>query len=243
MTSDSTKLHISDTAIGTAIDVASWLAQLLHESTGKFSIALAGGGTPKLLYGLLARDYLNSFPWERIHWYFGDERFVPRDHPDSNFRMVREQLFDPAPIPPNNIHRFDTGAADERQCAADYHSLLEREGEPALPLFDVVLLGLGEDGHTASLFPGTPALDEIDTLAVATPLGARPEPRVSLTFKAIQSSKNVAFLVCGASKQKIVADVLSGKPYPATRVMSRGTVHWFLDTAAAELYARENNLN
>src|SRR5262249_23838998 len=138
------------------------------------------------------------FPWRRAHWFLGDERFVPHDHPDSNYRMVREALFSRVPVPAANIHAIRTEQLTPEQAALAYESTLKEfygtdTLDPGQHLFDVTLLGIGEDGHTASLFPGQPALKERRRWAVAV-VGVRSEPRVTLTYPALDGSAHVAFL-------------------------------------------------
>lgn len=205
---------------------------------GRFALSLSGGSTPKLLYELLATpEFRDRMPWERVHLFWGDERFVPHDHADSNYRMTREAMLDHLPIPPENIHAVptDTTPADG---AARYDRTLRvfygRENlDASRPLFDVTLLGLGEDGHTASLFPGTPALAERTAWAAAvTPEG---EPtRITLTYPALESCRHAAFLVAGADKRDVLAQVRAGAAdLPAARYRPMGELHWFTDQAAA----------
>jgi 6-phosphogluconolactonase len=205
---------------------------------GRFALSLSGGSTPKLLYELLATpEFRDRMPWERVHLFWGDERFVPHDHADSNYRMTREAMLDHLPIPPENIHAVptDTTPADG---AARYDRTLRvfygRENlDASRPLFDVTLLGLGEDGHTASLFPGTPALDE--SLAWVTPVTTHvAQPRVTLTYPAIASSGTVLFLAAGAGKRAILQRVWQGDhALPSARVRAVGRTLWVVDRAAA----------
>ena len=182
--------------------------------------------------------YLDRFPWARTHWFWGDERFVPEDDPLSNYRMAREALLSKAPIPAANIHPIPTEHLDPEAAAADYErSLRSSYGagqlDPARPLFDVTLLGLGTDGHTASLFPGSPALQEKDKWVTAV-IGEKPEPRISLTLPALASSRHVAFLVAGAAKWEMLARLRQrDESLPAARVHPVGTLHIFCDAAAA----------
>src|SRR6266567_2517232 len=146
--------------------VAEWLCARALARAGKFAICCSGGSTPKRLYEALAPPAIASrFPWERVHWFWGDERFVPPDHPDSNYRMVRDALFSRVTVPTSNVHAVPTANLSPEQAAAAYETTLKDfygadTIDPARPLFDVTLLGIGEDGHTASLFPGHPALTE-----------------------------------------------------------------------------------
>ncbi|ACB24303.1 6-phosphogluconolactonase [Methylobacterium sp. PvP062] len=206
----------------------------------RIALCLSGGSTPKVLYGLLAGpDYAARVPWERIHWFFGDDRAVPWDDPRSNVRMVREAFGRGSRIPPTHLHFIPSDAGPEAGARAYERTLLDFYGadslDPARPLFDLVLLGLGEDGHTASLFPGKPAVDETRRLVVAVPeAGLEPfVPRISLTLPALASSRHVLFLVTGAGKRTPLARLAAGEALPAGRVTSTGAVAWLLDEAAA----------
>ncbi len=219
--------------------VADWLTGLAAAATGRFSIAMSGGSTPKRLFEVLAEPARAArFPWERTHLFWGDERFVPHDHPDSNYRMARLALLDHVPIPLANVHPMPV-SGDPAAAARDYQASLQAYyGAESLdmtrPLFDVVLLGLGENGHTASLFPGTASLDE--TLAWVAPVTENvPQPRLTLTYPAIACSQFVAFLVAGAGKASVLRLVLDGdRSQPAARVMSAGEMMWFTDEAAVK---------
>ncbi|MGH7125674.1 MAG: 6-phosphogluconolactonase, partial [Stellaceae bacterium] len=183
--------------------VAEWMTTTALAASGAFRISLSGGSTPKALYGLLASDeFRGRFPWARVSWYWGDERFVPPDHPESNYRMAREAMLAKAPIPPENIHPVPTDGTAEDAARRYERTLQETYGaltlEPARPLFDITLLGLGADGHTASLLPGDSALDERSRWVAAVSHG-RPEVRITLTLPVIESGRHVAFLVEGQS--------------------------------------------
>jgi 6-phosphogluconolactonase len=218
--------------------VAEWLTERALATPGRFAICLSGGSTPKTLYGLLAGPpFVARFPWDRTHVFFGDERFVPPDHPDSNYRMAREAMLAHVPLLDTQIHPFPTDTTPE-DGAIRYADTLKRfygadTLDPARPLFDVTFLGLGEDGHTASLFPGVAALQE-RTAWTAAVIGAKPEPRLTLTYPVLDSSRVVAFLVAGAGKKEILARALAGDPaLPAAHVKPIGELIWFTDTAAA----------
>jgi 6-phosphogluconolactonase len=207
-------------------------------ATGVFRVSLSGGSTPKALYTRLASDeFLARFPWARVHWYWGDERFVPHDHPESNYRMTREAMLSKAPVPPANIHPVPTGGTPD-DTALRYERILQTAYgaavlDPALALFDITLLGLGADGHTASLLPGEPVLEERKRWVVAVSHG-RPEVRITMTYPVIESSRQVAFLVTGKEKAAIFRTIRAGSSQvPAARVRPVGELIWFVDRAAA----------
>lgn len=219
--------------------VADWLLLTLRPSEGPLRIALSGGTTPRALYELLAQEpYRGLMPWDRIHVFWGDERFVPPDSDLSNYRMAYTALLGHVPIPPGNIHPVQTDDVTPEESARLYQATLARVYgsitlDPTRPLFDVNLLGLGTNGHTASLFPGTPALTEQTAWALAvTPEG---EPtRITLTYPALNSSRHVAFMVAGADKRDVLARVRAHDPAePASFIAPVGQLHWFVDKAAS----------
>jgi 6-phosphogluconolactonase len=206
---------------------------------GRFRIALAGGSTPRALYPAL----VGSVDWTRADVLFGDERAVPPDHPDSNYRMARETLLDPARVPSANVFRWRAEDPDLDGAARAYEKELTAAGPPYL---DLVLLGLGPDGHTASLFPGTAALTEKQRLAVAVDVPALATRRLTLTYPALLGAREVFFLVTGAQKAEPLADILrSGSALPAAVIVQRpGPVTIFCDApAAAALDPRTRNLH
>jgi 6-phosphogluconolactonase len=222
-----------------AHNVAEWLYALAHASDRVFAVCLSGGSTPRRLYERLADPgFASRFPWSRTHWFWGDERFVPHDHRDSNYRMARDAFLSRVPVPDDNIHAVPTEGVSPDQAAAAYETTLKRfyGAEiivPNRPLFDVTLLGIGEDGHTASLFPGQPALQETRRWAVAV-IGAKSEPRITLTYPVLDSSHDAAFLATGKGKRKVVARAQAGdSTIPAAVVRPVGRLHWFMDRAAA----------
>lgn len=207
----------------------------------RFAIALSGGSTPRRLYGLLASpEYRDRVDWARIHWFWGDERFVPSTDPDSNERMVRELMLDHVAVPAGRIHAPPSAISDLDAAAKAYELELKSyygadRLDPGRPLFDIVLLGIGDDGHTASLFPGKPALDErVRWVAPVPEAGMTPfVPRLTLTFPAIASSRHVLFLAVGAAKHEMLSRVASGDDLPSAKVTSEGTIDWLIDKAAA----------
>jgi 6-phosphogluconolactonase len=217
---------------------AEWLCAAAIAASGNFSVCLAGGSTPKRLYELLSGPGIRErFPWQRVHWFWGDERFVPPTDPQSNYRMAQAAMLSRAPVPAENIHPVPTEGTSPAESAAAYERALQAfygaSGlDPRRPLFDVTLLGLGEDGHTASLFPGISALDERQRWVVAV-TGAKPEARISLTFPTLDASRDIAFLVAGATKRAILAKVRCGEEFPAARIKPLKRLLWFVDRAAA----------
>jgi len=221
-------------ARGTAV----WLCEKAAASNGRFAVCCSGGSTPRRLYELLAEPPVAvGLPWSRIHWFWGDERFVPHDHPDSNYGMTRAALLSKVLIPAENIHPVSTEGPTPEQGAAAYEKTLRgyygaENLDPARPLFDVTFLGIGDDGHTASLLPGQPALEETRRWVVAVPSG-RGVPRITLTYPALDSSRDVVFLAVGAGKRSIVQKARnSDRTLPAGRIKPVGRLHWFVDRDA-----------
>jgi 6-phosphogluconolactonase len=234
----STESRAFESAEALAQNVAEWLCALMQASDRDFAVCLSGGATPRGLYERLAAPAVASrLSWKRAHWFWGDERFVPHGDPDSNYRMAPEAFLSQVPIPSDNIHAIPTEGLSPEQAAAAYEATLKRfHGAdilaPSRPLFDVTLLGIGEDGHTASLFPGQPALQENRRWMVAV-VGAKSEPRITLTYPALDSSRDVAFLATGDGKRDVVARAQVGdRTLPAAMVRPIGRLHWFTDRAA-----------
>jgi 6-phosphogluconolactonase len=216
---------------------AAWIAERIASTADVFRMALSGGNTPKLLYEEFASaTYRDSIEWRRVELFWGDERFVPPGDERSNYRMARETLLAHAPVLIDHIHPIVT-EGDPEAAALRYESVLKsiygaETLSPGRPLFQLVLLGLGDDGHTASLFPGSPALSERTRWVSA--VAGRDVPRITLTFPAVESSGAVLFLVSGKEKAAMVARVQAGDlRLPAARVRSQGEIVWFLDEAAA----------
>jgi 6-phosphogluconolactonase len=216
---------------------AAWLCDLAKSSEGTFRVALSGGSTPKRLYELLATVHSEAMPWDRIQWYFGDERYVPADHEKSNYRMAHEAMLGKAPVPRHNIHRVLTESETPDICAGRYQSDLQRAYgsqilDRARPLFDIVLLGLGEDAHTGSLFPGNKAVDETKKWVVPVPDGT-PPTRITMTFPVLNSTKHAAFLIAGDGKRPALERLLKGdKSAPASHIAPIGDLYLFADEAA-----------
>jgi len=206
---------------------------------GRFAIALAGGHTPARLYALWAatENHGAPTPWDRVHLFWSDERYVGHDDPRSNYGMAREILIARVPIPPANVHPMPTDAAQPTEAAEAYEAGLRKFFGTAPPAFDLQLLGLGTEGHTASLFPASPALQEQRRWVAAVETPAEPPQRLTLTPAVLNQGRNTFFLVAGRDKQEIVA-ALRDEPesksslYPAARIQPAGRVLWFLDGAA-----------
>lgn len=235
-----------------AAELVVTLAQRAAEVEGnRFTIALSGGETPKSLYTLLASaEYATRIPWGRVHVFWGDERHVPPDDPDSDYRMAHEALLSKVPIPAENVHRIHAELPDAAEAARGYaddlrglFNLLPDE----LPRFDLVLLGMGNDGHTASLFPGTDALHDTEHLVAAPWVDKLNTYRLTLTPPVLNNAKVVVFLVSGAGKAATLHDVLDGPRnpnlLPAQLIApTDGTLLWMVDQAAvARLHRAAGN--
>jgi 6-phosphogluconolactonase len=210
---------------------------------GRFTVVLSGGNTPRLLYRELANESEGSLSWEKIHLFWGDERTVPPDHPDSNYRLVQEELLSRITIPAANIHRMHGEDPDPVTAAADYETRLHKffSLKPGqFPCFDLIFLGVGADGHTASLFPGSEALIDNKRLVVAPYVAQLNTRRLTLTASVINRAVCVIFLVSGAEKAKTLQRVLEG-PYDPLNLPSQlikpvdGKLSWLVDRAAASL--------
>lgn len=208
----------------------------------RFAIALSGGHTPAKMYALWGAPgrYRDETPWDRVHMFWGDERYVPADDPLSNYRMTREALLSHVPIPAANVHPAPTSLPTPEKAAEAYDAQLRGFFGATEPAFDVTLLGLGPEGHTASLFPGSPALEEKQRWVIAVQVAAKPPNRLTFTLPVLNRSRNTYFLVAGKDKREILA-ALRAEPdpglsqYPAARVRpADGRVLWFLDQAAAD---------
>jgi 6-phosphogluconolactonase len=205
---------------------------------GSFSIALSGGNTPRTLYRLLSTRFRDQIPWKKVHVFWGDERYVPLADPQSNYCMARETLLDAVPCPAENVHPMPTELPNPDLAAREYEKTLRSYFSKDWPRFDLVLLGLGEEGHTASLFPGSPALNETQRWVVAVKAPAKPPLRLTLTLPALTAAANIYFLVTGSNKAQALHHVLTGSPdpknYPASGIRrAKGTVIWWLDRASA----------
>lgn len=218
------------------------IAQQAIDTRGRFTVALAGGSTPRRAYQLLADPPLHEqVNWPRVEFFWGDERTVPPDHPDSNFRMANLALLHKLRIPAANFHRMQGERSDLDEAARDYEAEIARvfaAGSAKPPRFDLVLLGMGPDGHTASLFPGTEALKEASRWVVANSVPQKNTRRLTMTRPLLNQAAKVLFLVAGADKAPLLAEVLEG-PEDFVRLPSQsiqpvtGELTWFVDQAAA----------
>lgn len=219
-----------------ALHAADWIAGLIAAHSGPFRMALSGGSTPRLLFGELS---LRQIDWAKVEFYWIDERFVPPDHPDSNYRMARETLLSHIKTAPGQIHPMPTDG-NPADAAQRYEALLKAQYgaetlDPERPFFDFVLLGLGSDGHICSLLPGSPVLEEHIRWVADVPTG-RPEVRLTLTYPATESARITAFLVTGKDKAEAVKKVRDADPaLPGGRLKPVGETVWILDRAAAAL--------
>jgi 6-phosphogluconolactonase len=227
----------TETLNRSAADLIVKIASKILQTNDKFSIALAGGSTPETLYKLLASNkFKNKIDWSKTHVFFGDERCVSPEDAESNYRMANEALLSRVSILPENVFRL-RGEIEPEKAAAEYEEIIKKNlGENAS--FDLILLGMGDDGHTASLFPQTKALSETEKLVAANFVEKLNANRLTLTFRAINSAKNVLFLVAGAKKAPMIKKVLSTEAIdlPAGLIKpENGNCRWFLDGEAAGL--------
>jgi len=217
------------------------LANQAVAERGRFTIALSGGSTPKSLYNLLATNARTTLPWDRAYFFWSDERHVPPTDPDSNYRMVNEAMLSKVPVPPGNIYGVPAENPDAGAAAEAYETTLRKffHLQPGqFPKFDLILLGMGPDGHTASLFPGTAGLQEKSRLFIANWVEKLQTHRLTFTLPVIDAGREVAFLVSGTDKAAVLRSVLEenlpGEQYPAKLIEpTEGKLIWFLDRAAA----------
>ncbi len=237
-------IHIRADAAAVAEAVARRWAALSSSAIaerGAFHVALAGGSTPRLLYQTLASAaWRDTLDWQHTHVFFGDERSVPPDHPDSNYRMARESLLDHVPIPAEQIHRMKGEQQPLDAAATEYAACLEAvlpRTSQGVPCFDLILLGLGPDGHIASLFPDTDILRERERWVAPVYVAKLQTWRLSLTFPLLDQARHVLLLVAGDGKRRIVKAVLAGESseprYPVQMIQPHGELAWYLDKAAA----------
>jgi 6-phosphogluconolactonase len=217
------------------------LAESFTNDAGRFTVALSGGSTPKAMFQILAeKPFADSLPWPSIYFFWGDERCVSPDHAESNYRMANETLLSKVPVPRENIFRIPAEDEDHERAAAIYSETLQTFFAEERPDFDLVFLGMGADGHTASLFPGTTALCADGGVAAANYVDKLQSWRITLTADAINRARNVIFLVAGADKAPALKEVIQGprnpKQYPSQLIIpSHGALLWMVDEAAAKL--------
>jgi 6-phosphogluconolactonase len=220
------------------------LANFAVRAKGSFTVALSGGSTPKGLYSVLASDFANEIPWDKIFFFWGDERHVPPDHPDSNYRLAYQALLSKVSVEPSKVFRVHSEKPDANAAAIEYEQTLSTAfalQDRELPRFDLILLGLGPDGHTASLFPRTAALQAQSRLVVANHVQKLNTDRITFTLPVLNNAANVTFLVSGKDKEQAVRAVFDpksdGSLYPAKLISPRnGRLVWMLtDDAAAAI--------
>lgn len=202
------------------------------------TVALSGGSTPKLLFELLAdpsEPFRNQIAWPNIHFFWSDERHVPPDHPDSNYRMAHEAMLSRVPVAKNHVHRVPGENPDAAEAASEYEQTLIETTQQSLPQLDLILLGLGPDGHTASIFPGSEVLHETNRLVAAPWVEKFQTYRITMTLPLLNNGASVVFLVSGQEKAKIVKEIFEGpEKYPAQAVKpTNGELLWLLDKDAA----------
>ena len=234
------RIHLYDIEQSLSRAAASAFVASAQETLSKrasFAVALAGGSTPKTMYALLASEFRNALEWNQVHFFWTDERFVPPDHSESNYRMACETILRPLRLPPGNIHPPDTSSSDPRDSARRYEDVIRAFFGSELPSFDWVLLGMGEDGHVASLFPGSSALRETKRMVIAITDSPTPPPvRLTMTLPLLNAAREIHFLVSGRRKRGAFSKILAQEDdhLPARRIRpTGGTVDWWVDDEAA----------
>ena len=234
----------AETLARVAADHFSRIAAEAVAATGRFSVALSGGSTPKILYRELVASYADRIPWSAGHFFWSDERWVPISDPESNAGMALTHLLNPLHIDEARIHPVNTTLDDPHEAAREYERLVRDHFVARPPRFDVIFLGLGTDGHTASLFPGTEATEIRDRLVAANWVPQLDRWRITFTYPLINAARNILFLVSGENKANIVADIFvkNIKHHPAARVHpENGNLYWYLDVGAAKLLKSRGN--
>ncbi|KAA0989311.1 6-phosphogluconolactonase [Dyadobacter aurulentus] len=240
------EIHIEKDARQLSENLAAWLADYIQEvvaKKGQFTFVLSGGSTPKQLYSLLAESpYRESIPWEDVIFFWGDERAVPFEDSRNNAKMCYDELLDKVPVNQDNIFVMRTDI-DPQDAAEEYDRILRKQFDGQEQTFDFVLLGMGDDGHTLSLFPGTEVVHEQDRWATSFFLPAQDMYRITLTAPVVNQSACVAFLAVGNGKAETLKHVLEGElnvdKYPSQIIQPlKGQLHWFIDEAAAALLTK-----
>lgn len=240
------RIHDDSETLGRAVTEA--LVDVVErtlEKSDRFTIALSGGSTPLVIYRFLAGEFADRVPWEKMHFYWGDERYVPHDDPESNYRLFRETVMKAVRIPDENIHPMPTSRGNPDADASEYEDSMRKDFDAVRPRFDLILLGMGKDGHVASLFPGSRALDEKARWVVAVRADADPPVRLTLTPVVLNAASNVWFIVSGREKADILKRVMMGPVdpgrFPASVVrLPKGGVVWWVDEDAAAASGLEN---
>lgn len=237
------ELHIEKDTKALSASLAEWINNYIQQVLAKqdrFTFVLSGGSTPKALYALLAESpYKESIPWEKLHFFWGDERAVPFEDSRNNAKMCYDELLDKVPVKAENIHIMRTDITPE-ESALEYEKVIKTYFEGSETTFDFVLLGMGDDGHTLSLFPGTEVIHEQHVQATSFFLQAQDMYRITLTAPVVNNAACVAFLAAGAGKAEVLKQVLKGEKnvdlYPSQIIQpEKGQLHWFVDEAAAAL--------
>jgi 6-phosphogluconolactonase len=239
------KLNIFASEEEVLSNLADYFVEIANQAiteNGLFNVSLSGGSSPKKLYEMMASaDYKEKVDWDKVYFFFGDERNVAADHPDSNYLMSKKALFDPLQIPASQIIPVNTTLPPE-QAAEAYALAIHTHFKPYNAKFDLVLLGLGDNSHTASLFPHTSILHDQESSVKAVFLGDQQVYRISMTAPMINDARHIAFLVYGAGKAEAVQHVLEDESnieeYPAQLIKAQGEVQWFLDESAASLISK-----
>ena len=233
-------IHVYETPEELAEAAAREFADRAEEAIaerGRFAVVLAGGSTPEAMYGILASDFDDRIDWSKVYVFFGDERTVPPHHDDSNHKMASEALLDHVPV--GNVHRMRGELPPEEAAEAYEEELRTFFRTQEVPHFDLILLGIGADGHTASLFPETAALEVSDRWVVANPVLKLDAARITLTVPVLNAALAVYFLVAGEDKAETLKEILEGdadpRAYPARLVQPQGGPEWMLDQSAASL--------
>ena len=204
------------------------------------TVALSGGSTPKLMFQILAKEFLDEMPWSRMQFFWSDERHVPPDHAESNYRMADEALLSHVPVVAENLHRVHSENPDAAATASEYEQTIRDVTKQTLPRLDLIFLGLGTDGHTASIFPGSEVLNETTRLVAAPYVEKFKSYRITMTLPLLNNAASIVFLVSGAEKAQIVKEIFEGKNrYPAQAVKpTQGELIWMLDKEAASLLGK-----
>ena len=223
-------VEIFDSAQELALAAAEYFVAQCPET-----VALSGGSTPKLMFQILAQQFRDEVAWSNMHFFWSDERHVPPDHPDSNYRMANEALLSHVPVTTDNVHRIRSENPDAAAAANEYEQTLIDVTKQTLPRLDLIFLGLGRDGHTASIFPGSDVLHETKRLVAAPYVEKFKSYRITMTLPLLNNGSSIVFLVSGAEKAEIVRAVIQGEnKYPAQAVIpTQGELIWMLDKDAA----------